>query len=166
MPTMPKNALAAICGWLILYLHENMALPTWFTEALAAESAQFKIIANELASEKELRAADQAIIAQRDIKVAELEALVATMPELQTKVDELKALNAELEANAINRDEALAAIADVNMSPVGSAAVEAVIAEVTVPTPEIVEASPEIAPEVIPEAEVAIAAADAVLGLE
>jgi hypothetical protein len=143
-----------------------MALPTWFTEALAAESAEFKIIANELASEKELRAADQAIIAQRDIKVAELEALVATMPQLQTKVDELKALNAELEANAINRDEALAAIAGVNMSPVGSAAVEAVIAEGTVPTPEIVEEAPDVAPEVIPEAEVAIAAADAVLGLE
>jgi hypothetical protein len=158
---MPKTALAAFFGWLIIYLKENMALPGWFTDALAEESAQGQALQAQITRLTELRVADQATLAIQAEKINELTAMTAGMADLQARVTELSAQNETLQANAINREEAEAAIAAINPSPVGDAVVTEVIDNPDVETPDVVESAPEVAPEVVQSPEVVVAAAEA-----
>lgn len=142
---MSKTVLAT---WLYLYLNESdMALPDWFTEAVALESSEGKAMEAKIAELEAAQAVDKQLI-------ADLKPLAESVPALQAKI-------AELEANQIPKEEALAALKEINKAPVGGALVGDVIANPEIPTPEIVAQAPEVSPNVVQDVAVVEAAAEA-----
>lgn len=88
------------------------------------------------------------------VRIAELEALAATVPELQTIIDSLK-------ADLASADEAAATIAGINPTPIADGVVVEVVENPEIPTPAVVVDAPAPTIETIPETVVVEAAIDA-----